>query len=74
VRRPRCERLVGEQQIEPSLVCANQEWAMDFIVDALSNGRISFNGRLRNECLNVEWFGSLHQAREKLASGAITTI
>jgi putative transposase len=27
----------------------------------------SFNGRLRDECLNVEWFGSLHQARERLA-------
>ena len=27
----------------------------------------SFNGHLRDECLNVEWFGSLHQARERLA-------
>jgi putative transposase len=34
----------------------------------VENGFIeSFNGRLRDECLNVEWFGSLHQAREKLA-------
>lgn len=28
----------------------------------------SFNGRLRDECLNVEWFGSLADARRKLAS------
>lgn len=33
----------------------------------VENGFIeSFNGRLRDECLNVEWFGSLHQARERL--------
>ena len=34
----------------------------------VENGFIeSFNGRLRDECLNVEWFGSLHQAQERLA-------
>jgi len=34
----------------------------------VENGFIeSFNGRLRDECLNVEWFGSLHEARERLA-------
>jgi len=27
----------------------------------------SFNGRLRDECLNVEWFASLEDARQKLA-------
>ena len=27
----------------------------------------SFNGRLRDECLNVEWFSSLDDARQKLA-------
>ena len=26
----------------------------------------SFNGRLRDECLNVEWFTSLDDARQKL--------
>ena len=25
------------------------------------------NGRLRDECLNVEWFSSLEDARQKLA-------
>jgi putative transposase len=34
----------------------------------VANGFIeSFNGRLRDECLNVEWFISLHDARQKLA-------
>jgi Integrase core domain len=32
------------------------------------NGFIeSFNDGLRDECLNVEWFGSSHQAQERLA-------
>ena len=34
-----------------------------------TNGFIeSFNGRLRDECLNVEWFTSLSEARAQLAS------
>ena len=34
----------------------------------MENGFIeSFNGLLRDECLNVEWFSSLEDAREKLA-------
>jgi putative transposase len=34
----------------------------------VENGFIeSFNGRLRDECLNVEWFSSLEDARKKLA-------
>jgi putative transposase len=34
----------------------------------VENGFIeSFNGRLRDECLNVEWFPTLATAREKLA-------
>jgi len=33
----------------------------------VENGFIeSFNGRLRDECLNVEWFASLADARQKL--------
>ena len=53
-----------------------EAWAMQHGVDLcfirpgrpVENGFIeSFNGRLRDECLNVEWFGSLHLAREKLA-------
>ena len=34
----------------------------------VENGFIeSFNGRLRDECLNVEWFSSLREARDGLA-------
>jgi putative transposase len=34
----------------------------------VENGFIeSFNGRLRDECLKVEWFVSLDDARQKLA-------
>jgi putative transposase len=34
----------------------------------VENGFIeSFNGRLRDECLNVEWFSSLDDSRQKLA-------
>ena len=33
----------------------------------LQNGRIeSFNGRLRDECLNANWFQSIGQAKEKI--------
>jgi len=28
----------------------------------------SFNGRLRDECLNVNWFTSLNDARRKIES------
>ena len=35
----------------------------------VENGFVeSFNGRLRDECLNVEWFTSLEEARRKLAA------
>ena len=35
----------------------------------VENGFIeSFNGRLRDECLNVEWFSSLDDAQRKLAA------
>lgn len=34
----------------------------------VENGFIeSFNGRLRDECLNVEWFSSLHEAQQTLS-------
>jgi putative transposase len=55
---------------------ALEAWAMSHEVQLsfirpgrpVENGFIeSFNGRLRDECLNVEWFSSLDDAREKLA-------
>ena len=34
----------------------------------VENGFIeSFNGRLRDECLNVQWFSSMQDARQQLA-------
>jgi putative transposase len=55
---------------------ALEAWAMTHGVQLIfiragrpvENGFIeSFNGRLRDECLNVEWFTSLDEARGKLA-------
>jgi putative transposase len=49
-------------------VMANDVW-LCFIRPGrpVENGFIeSFNGRLRDECLNVEWFVSLADARQKL--------
>ena len=41
----------------------------------VENGFIeTFNGRLRDECLNVEWFVSLNDARQKLRTSAGITI
>src|SRR5579864_1026449 len=35
----------------------------------MQNGRVeSFNGRMREECLNMSWFGNLFEAREKIAA------
>jgi len=56
---------------------ALEAWAMGHGVQLIfirpgrpvENGFIeSFNGRLRDECLNVEWFTSLDEARQKLAA------
>jgi putative transposase len=55
---------------------AMESWALETGVQLcfirpgrpVENGFIeSFNGRLRDECLNVEWFPTLDQARTKLA-------
>ena len=55
---------------------AMEAWAMSHEVQLcfirpgrpVENGFIeSFNGRLRDECLNVEWFASLDDARQKLS-------
>jgi putative transposase len=52
---------------------ALEAWAMAnevqlCFIRPVENGFIeSFNGRLRDQCLNVEWFSSLDDARTKLA-------
>src|SRR5581483_525865 len=54
-----------------------EAWAMEYEVQLWfirpgrpgENGYAeSFNGRLRDECLNVNWFSSLADARRKLAA------
>lgn len=54
-----------------------EAWAMEHGVQLIfirpgrpmENGFIeSLNGRLRDECLNVEWFRSLEEARQRLAA------
>ena len=69
VRRRRRKRLVREQQVEPRLIRANQEWAMDFIVDGLANGRmiriLSVVDAFTRECLVLE-------ADTSLGSGRVT--
>ena len=54
---------------EPRLIRANQEWAMDFIVDGLANGRmvriLSVIDAFTRECLALE-------ADTSLGSGRVT--
>ncbi len=40
VRRRRRKRLVRDPQASARPAAGNQEWAMDFIVDGLANGRM----------------------------------
>lgn len=69
VRRRRRKRLVRERIAEPRLIRANQEWAMDFIVDGLANGRmvriLSVVDAFTRECLALE-------ADTSLGSGRVT--
>jgi len=55
VRRRKRNRLVRDRAAEPWLVRANQEWAMDSIVDGLANGRmvriLSVVDAFTRECL-----------------------
>ena len=67
VRRKRRKRLVRERTAEPRLTRANQEWAMDFIVDGLSTGRmvriLSVVDAYTRECLALEADTSLGSRR-----------
>ena len=67
VRRKRRKRLVRERIAEPRLSGANQEWAMDFIVDGLSTGRmvriLSVVDAYTRECLALEADTSLGSGR-----------
>ena len=71
VRRKRRERLVRERAVEPRLTGANQEWAMDFIVDGLATGRmvriLSVVDAYTRECLALV-------ADTSLGSGRVTRV
>ena len=71
VRRKKRKRLVRERGAEPRLTGANQEWAMDFIVDGLATGRmvriLSVLDAYTRECLALE-------ADTSLGSGRVTRV
>jgi len=67
VRRQRRKRLVRSVAAEPRLQRANQEWAMDFIIDGLASGRmvriLSVVDAYTRECLALEADTSLGSGR-----------
>jgi putative transposase len=67
VRRRRRKRLLREPAAQPVLARANQEWALDFIVDSLGNGRmvriLSVLDAFTRECLALEADTSLDSGR-----------
>jgi putative transposase len=67
VRRQRRKRLVRSVPAEPRLLRANQEWAIDFIVDGLASGRmiriLSVVDAYTRECLALEADTSLGSGR-----------
>ncbi|HZD46340.1 MAG TPA: IS3 family transposase [Acidobacteriaceae bacterium] len=69
VRRRKRKHLVRDRALEPRLSRANQEWAMDFIVDGLATGRmvriLSVVDAYTRECLALE-------ADTSLGSGRVT--
>ena len=71
VQRKKRKRLVRERATEPRLTGANQEWAMDFIVDGLATGRmvriLSVVDVYTRECLALE-------ADTSLGSGRVTRV
>ena len=71
VRRKRRKRLVRDRSAEPRLTGANQEWAMDFILDGLATGRmvriLSVVDAYTRECLALE-------ADTSLGSGRVTRV
>jgi putative transposase len=71
VRRRKRKRLVRERAEAPRLQRPNEEWAMDFIVDGLANGRmvriLSVVDAFTRECLALE-------ADTSLGSGRVTRV
>ena len=80
------ERIVAERGTPQTIRCDNGPeltsrhflaWCIERKIELvhiqpgrpMQNGRVeSFNGRMREECLNVSWFGNLFEARGKIAA------
>ena len=86
LKRPRRNKSAQRRQPQPQGLYPNHVWGMDFVSDALFDGRRrfsrpgtpmdnatveSFNDRLRQECLNENWFMSLEDARCKIEAWRI---
>ena len=86
LKRPRRNKSAQRRQPQPQGLYPNHIWGMDFVSDALFDGRRrfsrpgtpmdnatveSFNDRLRQECLNENWFKSLEDARCKIEAWRI---
>jgi putative transposase len=71
VRRRKRKHLLRDRALEPRLSRANQEWAMDFIVDGLATGRmvriLSVVDAYTRECLALE-------ADTSLGTGRVTRV
>ena len=80
------EQIIGERGAPGAIRCDNGPeftsrhflaWCVEWKIELqhiqpgkpTQNGRVeSFNGRLREECLNVSWFQNLFDARRKIAA------
>lgn len=79
MRPRRKKRLSLHRGVVPAATRADQHWSMDFVHDQLATGRTfpvltvdnafieSFNGRVRDECLNVHSVVSLAHAQAVIA-------
>ena len=77
------EAIIGERGVPQAIRCDNGPeltsrhflaWCIERQIELVhiqptQNGRIeSFNGRMREECLNLSWFQNLFDARRKIAA------
>ncbi len=56
----RVMKWLRDRSVDPSFIPPGKPWHNDFVE--------SFNGKLRDECLNLEWFRDLREARAVIES------
>ena len=61
VNAKRTYRLYCEEGLQVRRRKRKRRWSLDFLSDGLWNGR-----RFRDECLNENWFASIHEARQTI--------